>query len=75
MLPDIPKTKQELLKKLELRMRQHVEAQVPLMTRIRSLAQHEGTKHTYDRFDAPPKTEGYREHSGNPDGRGSYTDQ
>jgi hypothetical protein len=49
MLPDIPQTKKELLKRLSLEIRHYTEARVPVMSRARSLAQHEGKIHSYER--------------------------
>ena len=63
MLPDFPKTKRDLLKRLTLGMRKYVEDRNPTMRRMRSLAQHEGQVHSYERFDAPPISEGYQEHA------------
>jgi hypothetical protein len=62
-LPDITKTKRYLLNRLTLEMRKYVEDRNPAMKRMRSLAQHEGQVHTYERFDAPPVSEGYQEHA------------
>lgn len=61
MLPDIPTTKEEIAKALQLRIRNFVESKVTLvnLTRSRSIAQHEGIVHSHQQEDGNVVSEGF----------------
>ncbi|HEV2350394.1 MAG TPA: hypothetical protein VG028_11170 [Terriglobia bacterium] len=61
MLPDIPRTKEEILKKLQLFMHDKVQELWPLAKMIRSVTQHEGQVHSYEQEGGQIVSQGYEE--------------
>ncbi len=56
MLPDFPTSKAEIRKHILRATEQAERAKAPLLARIKSFAQHEGTSHSYDRIRAKAVT-------------------
>ncbi len=61
MLPDFPKSKKEIRKRLALAIERMEREKAPLLAGIKNFAQHEGTVHSYDRIKADPVSEGFEE--------------
>ena len=59
MLPDFPQTKDQIRQRITLGIFHAVRAKAPLLAEIKTLVQHEGNLHAYDRVRAAPVTEGY----------------
>lgn len=59
MLPDFPRTKDQIRQRITLGIFHAVRAKAPLLAEIKTLVQHEGKVHAYDRIRAAPVTEGY----------------
>ena len=61
MLPDFPRTKDQIRQRITLGIFHAVRAKAPLLAEIKTLVQHEGKIHAYDRVRAAPVTEGYEQ--------------
>jgi hypothetical protein len=61
MLPDFPRTKDQIRKRITLGIWHAVRAKAPILAEIKTLVQHEGKLHSYDRVRAAPVTEGYED--------------
>jgi hypothetical protein len=61
MLPDFPQLKCELRDGILRAIHRASRMKAPLLAEIKTLVQHEGTAHSYDRIDAPSKTDAYEQ--------------
>jgi hypothetical protein len=61
MLPDFPHSKDQIRNRIVVAIEAAVRAKAPLLAGIKTLVQHEGTLHAYDRVRAAPVTEEYEE--------------
>jgi hypothetical protein len=60
MLPDIPDTKLEIHSRIATALKRKVDADHPILAKIKSITQHEGVVHQYDQIGFGTVSEGYR---------------
>jgi hypothetical protein len=61
MLPDFPQLKSELRDGILRAIQVASRVKAPLLAQIKTFLQHEGTVHSYDRIDAPSRTDAYEQ--------------
>lgn len=61
MLPDFPHSKDQIRHRISLGIYYAARAKAPLLAEIKTIVQHEGKIHAYDRIRAAPVTEGYEQ--------------